>query len=147
MEHDDCREAVTGPAPPPGDGLPSPKLLELDHVYRAMANARRRYLCYRLLETEERSLAALATEIAAGENGVPETEVTDDQHVRVYIALYHNHAPKLAAEGIVEFDETAETVRPGPNASQVRTALRAMGATEGGPTERAAEREDGDGEQ
>lgn len=147
MRHDDGRDTVSGSAPPAGEELPSPKLLELDHVYQAMANPRRRYICYRLPGTEERSLSDLATEIAAWENGIPESEVSDDQHTRVYIALYHNHAPKLAAEGIVEFDETAETVRPGPNASQVRTALRAMGANEDGPAERAAEREVGDGEQ
>lgn len=143
MVPDDHQNTVSDPAPPPNEELPSPKLLELDHVYEAMANARRRYLCYRLPETKERSLDALATEIAAWENGIAEEDVTADQHTRVYIALYHNHAPKLAAEEIVVFDEATETVRPGPNATQVRTALRAMGANEDATVETG----DTDGEQ
>jgi hypothetical protein len=110
----------------PDETLPSPGLLELDHVYEAMGNPRRRYVCYTLLEGGEWSLADLATRVAAWEADVPDRRVPDEHRRRLYIALYHNHVPKLAEGGIVAFDAEDETVRPGPNARDVLWALRGI---------------------
>jgi len=104
-------------------------ILELDHVYEALGRPRRRYLCYTLLEATEWSLTDLAVKIAAYENDYSTSEVTDHQRERVYVSLYHVHVPKLVDEGVVHFDETTETITPGPNAQQVLLALEGMGAT------------------
>lgn len=113
----------------PGGGSPPERALELDHVYEALANPRRRYLCYTLLEEDEWSLTELATKIAAWEGGVPEHAVTEHQRDRVYVALYHAHVPKLVDEGIIAFDELTETVTPAENAAQVLAALEAIEAS------------------
>lgn len=106
---------------------PSQEVLELDHVYEALAQPRRRYLCYSLLEDTEWTLAELASEIAAWESDGP--EVDDQRRNRVYVSLYHSHVPKLADQDVVSFDEETETVYPAENAEQVLVALTGMGAT------------------
>jgi hypothetical protein len=104
-------------------------ILELDHVYEALGHPRRRYLCYTLLESTEWSLPELAVKIVAYENDCSTSEVTDHQRERVYVSLYHVHVPKLVDEEVIQFDETTETITPGPNAQQVLLALEGMGAT------------------
>lgn len=123
MGDDDHGTSSTGPSWPADEALPSPTTLDLDHVYEAVSNSRRRYVCYALLGSGEWSLDDLATRVAAWEAGVPDEEVTDERRRRLYVALYHSHVPKLAERGIVEFDAGRETVRPGPNARDVRLAL------------------------
>lgn len=110
-------------------GPPSPDILELDHVYEALAKPRRRYLCYTLLEDTEWSLDELATKIAAWENDVPEHAVTERQQERVYVSLYHGHVPKLVDEGVITFDDVTETIRTAEHAEQVLLALHGMGAS------------------
>lgn len=109
--------------------LPPPGILELDHVYRALAHPRRRYLCYTLLENTEWSVTALATKIAAWEHGVSEDAVTERDRERVLVSLYHAHIPKLVDDDIVDFDDATETIRPAGNAEQVLAALEAMGGS------------------
>lgn len=107
----------------------SPELLELDHVYEALAHSRRRYLCYTLLEDTEWSLDELSRKVAAYENDVSEGSVAPDQHERVYVSLYHAHVPKLADDGVITFDESTEKITAAENAQQVLAALEGIGAT------------------
>lgn len=109
-----------------GDRPPSPDVLGLDHVYRALAHPRRRYLCYTLLGGASWSLSDLATRIAAWENGASEDAVTECQRQRVIVSLYHAHVPKLVDDDIVAFDEASETIRPAGNATQVLSVLEAI---------------------
>lgn len=126
---DDYHGEAEENAPMSGVTPPPREMLELDHVFAALAHPRRRYLCYTLLESAEWSLRNLARKIAAWEADVPTDAVTDDQRDRVYVALYHTHVPKLVDEGIVEFDESSETIRASEHAAQVLAALEGMGAT------------------
>lgn len=105
------------------------ELLESEHVYEALAHPRRRYLCRVLLDDTTRTLPDLATEIAAREDGVDEHAVTEARRQRVYVSLYHVHVPKLADEGVVAFDDIAETVTPAENADRVLTALEGIEAS------------------
>ncbi|XVH30435.1 DUF7344 domain-containing protein [Haloferacaceae archaeon DSL9] len=104
-------------------------VLELDHVYSALGHPRRRYLCYTLLEDTKWSLTDLATKIAAWENDISESAVTERQRDLVYVSLYHAHVPKLSEEGIITFDDATETITTAHNAAQVLTALGGLGAS------------------
>lgn len=110
-------------------GPPPEAILELNHVYEALAHPRRRYLCYTLLEDTEWSLTDLATKIAAWERNVAEHAVTTEQRDRVYVSPFHSHVPKLVDEGVVTFDETTETITAAEHAEQVLAALEGMGAS------------------
>ncbi|MFO8114752.1 MAG: hypothetical protein R6U01_05235 [Halorubrum sp.] len=105
-----------------------PEILEVEYVYGALAHARRRYLCYSLLEDTRRSLTELATEIVAWESDIPEEAVTQCQRDRVYTSLYHTHVPTLVDTGVVDFDEENGTITAAENADEVLAALIGIGA-------------------
>lgn len=124
---------------------PIPSVLELNHVFDALAHQRRRYLLYTLLEDEEWSLRELAVKVAAWEQGVSRESVADEEVERVYVSLYHNHVPKLADEGIVEFVEADETIRPATNAEQVLAVLANAGGSSDSEQEAHARRNQNEG--
>lgn len=122
-----------------------PAVLELDPVFEALAHPRRRYLLYTLLEDTEWSLREIAAKVAAWEDGPPSRTVTDDEVERVYVSLYHNHVPKLADDGIVEFAEAEETIRRGDNADQVLAVLENAGGSRDSEQEAHARMDYNDG--
>lgn len=106
-----------------------PPILELDHVFEALAHPRRRYLLYTLLEANEWTLQELSAKVTAWENNVPESTLYDDKVERTFVSLYHNHIPKLIEDDIIRFDEATETIRAGPHAEQALTILENVGGS------------------
>lgn len=49
-----------------------------------------------------------------------------DPESETLVALAHNHLPKLDDHGVVEFDQTANTVAPGPEFDAVEPLLRLL---------------------
>jgi hypothetical protein len=121
-------DAEPNAATTPGS-RPPPDVLELDPTYEALGHSRRRYLCYTLFEDAAWSLTDLATKVAAWESDVPEHEVSADDREAVYVSLYHVHVPKLVDVGVIEFDETDETITKGSTAGRVLAALEGVGAS------------------
>lgn len=103
-----------------------PAALDVDFLYEALRDSRRRYLCYLLGTEPEWSVDDLARRVASWEEGVPEGEVDDRKRRRVALSLRHAHLPKLTREDVVSFDERAGTVSPGANAETVFAALDAL---------------------
>jgi hypothetical protein len=87
---------------------------------------RRRYVLYALAEDPEWTLQELATRLVAWEEGVEDDDVGPNCRERRYISLYHTHVPKLADEGVVEFDADAERITPGERAAGVIEFLAAV---------------------
>ena len=81
------------------------KRLDADAAFALLSNRRRRrLLCLLVRSGETHSLRALAHEIVA--------RAEDDGAYRsVYVSLYQSHVPRLAAVGVVDYDEAARTVR------------------------------------
>lgn len=104
-----------------------PAVLELDHVFDALAHQRRRYLLYALLESDERHLRHLAREVTAWEEDVPPETLTEDEVERTYVSLYHTHVPKLVGSDIVAFDAVKGTISPADTADRVFALLEAVG--------------------
>ncbi|WP_135851944.1 DUF7344 domain-containing protein [Halorussus salinus] len=108
------------------DGLRS--VLELDDVFAALNNPRRRYLVYTLVEgSDEETLTELATKIAAWEDDVSTDEVTDERRKRVQASLYHSHVPKLADLGVLSYDADKEVIVRAENTEQVEAVLHGAG--------------------
>jgi hypothetical protein len=91
--------------PPDNDPVSTPRL-ELDTVCELLANATRRatLLYFVEHETDVAELAELVEHIHADVEAV----TTLDQARR---KLAHQHLPKLADHGVIEYDERSETVR------------------------------------
>ena len=70
-------------------------------------------------------LLALADGISSSEipGGATRHDDTADSDA-VRIELYHNHLPKLAAAGWIEYDSETRTIRYGSRIETVRSALR-----------------------
>jgi len=124
----------TGPSPDPEGAAPNPDeipglILELDEVFAGLGHPRRRYLLYTLVNgSSEAPLPELAANIAAWEQQKPVAEVTDAEQRDVYISLYHCHIPKLAALGIVEYQEAENIIVRAVNTDQVQAVLDGAGA-------------------
>ena len=85
-----------------------PLEMNLDALFEALADAqRRRILAY--LDATDDDVAAysdLIEHVADDSAG----ESTTDRD-RIAVSLHHNHLPKLADVGVVEYDARSETVR------------------------------------
>lgn len=77
---------------------------DLDSIFALLADPRRRRLLYHLLETEYANAGTLSRRLAAFEAGTSVRAVDDDDSRQVGISLVHDHLPRLAAHGLVEFD-------------------------------------------
>jgi len=86
-----------------------PRTVDRDAAFAILSNRRRRQLlCLLLRRGGTLSLSTAAQEIVVRPDGV---DPDDDVYRSVYVSLYQNHAPKLAAERIVHYDERQRTVR------------------------------------
>lgn len=94
---------------------------DLDTLFALLAESRRRHLLYRLLESGYANVGPLSRHIAAFEAGTTVRAVSEDERRRVGVSLVHDHLPRLASDGLVEFDgrsgdvvttEDFEAVRP-----------------------------------
>ncbi|SIR63472.1 hypothetical protein SAMN05421858_3031 [Haladaptatus litoreus] len=104
-------------------------VLELQPVFEAIAHPRRRYLVYTLAEETEWSLDDLATKLAAWETDTAEANIATLTRQEMYTSLYHSHVPKLVDLDVIEFDDSTETITPGPHTVQVLAALEGAGGS------------------
>jgi DNA-binding transcriptional ArsR family regulator len=84
--------------------------VSLDALFDLLADLRRREAILALLDHEALSLPDLADEVAVAERDEPLTSIDADDVLRVYLSLYHTHVPKLAHEGLVDYDQDDDYV-------------------------------------
>lgn len=83
----------------------------INHVFEALANKRRRYTLYILLEREQGQVEDLAVQIVAWERGTSVNEVPSEIAERVRAELVHSHLPKLEDYGLIEYDRRSGVAR------------------------------------
>lgn len=84
--------------------------LALAERFSLLADPHRRAVLGRLDRTVEGlEVEVLAARVAAELSDAPETVDADDRR-RVLLALHHNHLPKLADHGLLEYDLDAGIV-------------------------------------
>jgi hypothetical protein len=97
-----------------------PEPLHKDTVYHLLQNERRRLALRYLREVEsETDLGEMAVQVAAWENDTTTANVTSDMRQRVYIALYQSHLPKLADEGVLDYDKDRKRISRRQAAAQL----------------------------
>jgi len=77
-----------------------------DEIFSLLSNHRRRYALHaaKATEGEEVELSELAEQVAAWENGKPQSEITSTERHRVYTSMQQTHLPTMDRAGIVEYD-------------------------------------------
>lgn len=103
---------MVGDSPVVGDELDDGVDRSLDTVFHLLGDRRRRHVLACLAESEgELTLTELAEEVAAREGQASPGEVPDEDCRSVRLALHHNHVPRLAASGALEYDRDRGLVR------------------------------------
>lgn len=98
--------------------------LSTDTVFELLADRRRRFLLESLAEHGySLTLADLADEVAARECEAHIAEIPEDDVLEVYLGLYHQQVPKLAAADVVAYDQDKDLVARGANADLLERVL------------------------
>lgn len=88
-----------------------PEPFSKDVLFDILQNQRRRAALSYLRRTGgTATLSDMAEAIAAAENDVPVDALSSSQRKRVYISLYQCHLPRMATEGIVDYDKNRGVV-------------------------------------
>lgn len=87
-----------------------PTRLAEDQFYRLLASCKRRCALYYLLEERHSSVTELATALSASEAAPVETKQLPAARSTLRLELVHNHLPRLADGGLVEYDPEAGSV-------------------------------------
>lgn len=95
-----------------------------DSSFEVLSNRRRRHVIHYLLQTGgTASVSDLSRQLAAWENDVQLSDVTSKERKRIYTALRQAHLPKMAQNGVVEFDGARGTVRLTDEGARLRMYL------------------------
>lgn len=91
--------------------------LSLDTVLEVVANRRRRFALYVLVDTTDDLIEfeTLVEEVATLEAAHARTALTREQYQDTATDLYHWHLPVLADVGVIDFDTRDELVRYWPD--------------------------------
>jgi hypothetical protein len=87
--------------------------LTLDTVLELLANQRRRFALYTLIDAPDRviTLETLIEDVATLEAACADKALTRDRYLEVASDLYHWHLPVLADVGIIDCDARSEHIR------------------------------------
>ncbi|WP_224338507.1 DUF7344 domain-containing protein [Haloprofundus halobius] len=97
--------------------VPNPTAKE-DVVFDLLKNDRRRMVMSLLAEEAEPvTIGDIAGTIAADE--ADETPAPEKVYKSVYVSLQQTHLPKLAENGVIEYNRSTGTIAPGPNLEKV----------------------------
>ena len=106
-----------------------------DAAYSLLGDARRRYLLYQLVDAEYETIDDVVDRIVALEREV-DGDLPDDHSQRVYISLVHNHLPRLADHGVIEYDLRSGDVVMRDGFDQLELLLEQFKETESVPAVR-----------
>ncbi|MCU4740884.1 hypothetical protein OB955_06925 [Halobacteria archaeon AArc-m2/3/4] len=84
--------------------MPDDRSLDVDTCCGLLSSWRRRYLLTQLRDRDRVTIDRLARRIAALEQDTTRDAVSEDARDSVVVSLVHNHLPRLADHGVVEYD-------------------------------------------
>lgn len=95
-----------------------------DSLFEVLSDRRRRFVLHSL-QTAELPVSAdeLTTEIVAWEARRPVSARSGDERDGIKSSLLHNHLPRMAESGLIDYDEIRQTVTQMDRVDEVRTHL------------------------
>lgn len=104
-------DAAEESGPPSAPHDTSPPGLTPDEFFHALQEERRRHVLRYLLDHEDPvTVDRLAEWVVSRETGIDEEDPSAEACQRTYLSLYQSHLPKLDSLGLVNYDQSAETV-------------------------------------
>lgn len=104
--------------------------LSLDSIYGILSESRRRYVLYYFLDNDNANIESIALQITAREQDVAIDTVSEAAKQRVLTSLVHQHLPKLADYGIVEYDARSGDIAVTSRFADIRATVEEAKATE-----------------
>ncbi|WP_143423327.1 DUF7344 domain-containing protein [Halegenticoccus soli] len=99
--------------------LNTKRQLDEAEAFHILGNDRRRAAINRLAQSHGSiTVSELAEQIAEEEAG--SAAEAENLYKSVYVSLRQTHLPKLAAQGIIEYDSDSQTIRPGNRMDDIR---------------------------
>ncbi|WP_222918820.1 hypothetical protein [Natrinema sp. SYSU A 869] len=95
--------------------------LETDTVFTILSNTTHRSLLWYLSAVERATVRELAGHLAPSNDDGSDSRL--ESHQSALVALTHDHLPRLAAYGVVDYDRSADDVTIGPNFDEVKPFL------------------------
>lgn len=83
-------------------------MCEVDAIFEALADERRRLALYYLQKHQTLTLPDLAELLVEHEHDVAANELPGERIRDVYFSFYHQHLPKLERIGLVRYDQEAD---------------------------------------
>jgi len=102
-----------------------------DTVRSILSNARRRYLLYHFLENDYGNVTEIALQVAAWEGDTSIEDVPEDHYHRIKASLAHNHLPRLADHGVIEYDARSGDIVAREGFDDFRSAVEQSNLQEG----------------
>lgn len=102
----------------------------MDVVYSLLGASERRYLLYQLRDQGRGNLETLTERVAAWKRGESPATLDEEAYQRTYISLVHNHLPRLADHGVVEYDLRSGDVVRSEGFEELETLLEQFRRTE-----------------
>ncbi len=84
---------------------------EIDRMLQALADERRRHVCYHVIENDSTDISACAEAVASLETEQPPSEIPEDALEEYKTLLHHLDLPKLSDLGLIEYDERSDAIR------------------------------------
>lgn len=103
---------------------------DLDAIFTLLSDSRRRFVCYHFLKTDYATLENLSRRIAGWEADTAPRAVSEDDRERVATSLVHKHLPRLADEGVVDYDVRSGDIVAGDEFEAVRPFLEQASSAE-----------------
>jgi len=97
--------------------------LNRDTIHDLLSEKRRRFALSCLVDHDSLALPDLADEVAEREHEGALPEIPEEAVLRTYLALYHNHIPKLSRAGVVTYDQKSDRVALAENADSLKQHL------------------------
>ncbi|SIR81489.1 hypothetical protein SAMN05421858_3901 [Haladaptatus litoreus] len=108
-----------------------PDELSITTTLNLLTEQRRRLIIDTLQQNEPPlAVADLAKEVTIRENDTSMPEVDDDEVLRTYMSLYHNHIPRLVDAEVVEYEQERDVVGLSKHSEQVADVLSAISDSE-----------------
>lgn len=106
---------------------------DLDAVFELLSRPRCRYTLFHFLENQHTNVENVSRQVAAWERETPDQSVVKATKQTVTTSLIHNHLPRLAEYGIIEFDHRSGDVAVTDRFDSVRDAIERARVLDDGP--------------
>lgn len=113
--------------------MPEPSRHDVNTVFELLSRSRCRYVTYYFLKNQHTNVEQLSRQITAWERSVSLDSVSEREQRPVKTSLIHDHLPRLAEHGLLEYDRRSGDVTSTATFESMRDEIRRARTLDEGP--------------